>query len=171
MIKAPSKRPPNGRGIPRESCGKRRRSTSNRSCWTRIPTVIACWGRGETQLRGSCVDISPFFANGCIPSGARSWRDRCFSCGSPRPGTISRRRSGAPTMTRRWTRAWRRSPPVRVEFDDFANTHGGNGKARPPRGEALAASQGQARIGGARKRKPRSLWRRLVAFAFGARTR
>ena len=58
-----------------------------------------------------------------------------------------------------------------ARVDDFANTHGGNGKARPPRGEALAASQGQARIGGARKRKPRSLWRRLIVFAFGARAR
>ncbi len=56
----------------------------------------------------------------------------------------------------------------KARVDDFANTHGGNGKARPPRGEALAASQGQARIGGARKRKPHSLWRRLIAFAFGA---
>jgi hypothetical protein len=59
----------------------------------------------------------------------------------------------------------------KARVDDFANTHGGNGKAQPPRGEALAARQGQARIDGARKRKPHSLWRRLIVFAFGARAR
>jgi hypothetical protein len=59
----------------------------------------------------------------------------------------------------------------KARVDDFANTHGGNGKARPPCGEALAASQGQARIGAARKRKAHSLWRRLIAFAFGAQAR
>jgi hypothetical protein len=59
----------------------------------------------------------------------------------------------------------------KARVDEFANTHGGNGKARLPRGETPAARQGQARIGGARKRKPRSLWRWLIAFAFGARAR
>ena len=93
---------------PRKSCVKRRRSTSNRSCWRRTPTAIACWGRGGAPQPRNCVEILRFFANGCIRSFAKIWHGQCFSCGSPAHGTMSRRRSGAVPMMRPWTLAWQR---------------------------------------------------------------
>ena len=151
----------------RKSCVKRRRSTSNRSCWRRTPTAIACWARRSAtaaELRRNFAFLCKWLHSELCQDMARSMFFLRVTCAWNNVKTPERRGAYDATLDARLA-----APSV--SRDEQAGDRKGNGKTKPLGGETSGGRGGPPRIVRARKQRWRASFCGGSSLSCSARAR